>query len=82
MKNPSNWFTVDVSVHFPKDEQEHNLNHWLNIQHTGKPTMPFTQKISEKHTDAAWNMHRGRMVRMTFEINEKGNWKLHGAHFI
>lgn len=80
--NLGNWFTVDVVVSFPQDEQGRNLNKWLNIQYTGKPLIPLTDNIDKQHVDASWDMHRSRRVRITFEVNKKGKWKLHGAHFI
>lgn len=80
--NPTNVFTVEVSIPFPSFGSDRGLNEWLNIQYTGKGLIPFTEKVSDKHLEAAYNMHKVRNARLTIELNKKGDWKLLGAKFI
>ena len=68
----NNRFVAEVSVSLP-----HNISRvhrWLNVQHTGKETLPLDKRASKKHQDAAWRLHMCRRYKMEFEVDKKGNW--------
>ncbi len=73
----SNRFSVIVGVSLPRYGQATNaVNRWLNVQHDGRELIPLNEKCSQKHKDAAWQLHMGRMIKLTFEVNKDGLWKL------
>lgn len=69
-------FTTTMVVNFPKGKEGKRALHWLNVQYTGKPTMPLEEKCAEDHVEATHNLFCSRVVRLTIEIDKQGNWKL------
>lgn len=83
MIEPTNRFTIDLHAH---------INHagagvrpvlqWLNLQHVGRPTMPLEEVIGEQHRKSHENVHMGRLVRLTIEVDREGDWKLIDAELL
>ena len=71
---PTNQFTAEVSISFPKDEQAVNVLHWFNLQNCGKKRLPLTSKASHSHKNAAYNLMAGRRYKFVFEVTKDGDW--------
>lgn len=70
----TNKFTVYVAVGLP--EPKENYNRWLNLQYAGKEVIPFKEKVSPEHKEAAYKMHIHKTLMLSFEILKNGSWKL------
>ena len=77
MKLKDNQFVATVSIPFPSHNRP--LMQWHMEQNCGQKTLPLHIKCSKEHRDNDYTLHRGRLVKLIFEINKKGNWKLISA---
>lgn len=76
MQKLTNRFSVAAEVCFPKTAQGTDVLRWLNVQYTGKSTVPLTESVSKGHRDATHTLFACRRVHLVFQINKQGEWSL------
>jgi len=76
-RKPSNIIktTIDLSLN---EEQRRQAFRWINVQHTGKETVPLDTKIklAPEHVGAGYTLCRGRRIEVEVEVSKNGDLKI------
>ena len=65
-----------------KTTQLTDLQHWINIQHTGNPTIPLDVEAPPACVEAHFTMRRGRRGMVEVDVDRDGNWTFVGFKFV
>jgi hypothetical protein len=75
MAKLSNRIKTTVDIHLNGYERIQAFR-WLNVQHTGKESMPVEVKCSAKHQDAGYALCRVNRVEIELELKKNGTYKV------
>ena len=73
----SDEFVAEVSIPLPSNASR-KLNVWLNLQYTGRRILGRDAIISDRHQEAAYQLHKCRRYKMKFKISADGDWTFVG----
>lgn len=76
--NPTNKFSVDVTIPFPETLEGSAVMRWFNLQNCGKEIIPLDEKISKRMKKRSQRLHERRDYTFVFEVTDEGEWKFVG----